>query len=170
MKELIFLKKISFFSLIFFPLYIFSQNNSSFLKGNWIGDIEFQGKRLPMIIRIVHFENDSTLAFMDSPDQGAKDIKVSKLTYRNDSVSIKIKSISGSITGILNIKDSTINGVFRQSIFNCPIILKKTDKIPEINRPQEPKPPYPYIEKEFTFYNKIDNIELTGTLTLPSEN
>ncbi len=163
------LSKLFALIFVFIPFLIFSQNNSTFLVGNWIGDIEFQGKKLPLVIRIIHFENDSTLAFMDSPDQGAKDIKVSKLTLKNDSVTIRIKSISASITGILNTKDSTISGVFRQNIFNNPIVLKKIEKIPEINRPQEPKPPYPYIEREVTFYNNVDNVELAGTLTLPSE-
>ncbi len=47
--------------------------------------------------------------------------------------------------------------------------MKKIEKVPEINRPQEPKPPYQYIEKEVSIYNKVDDIELSGSLTIPSE-
>lgn len=35
------------------------------------------------------------------------------------------------------------------------------------NRPQEPKPPYPYNEEEVTFENKTENVTLAGTLTIP---
>lgn len=140
------------------------------MLGNWLGSIEFQGKKLQLVIRVISIDKDSVVAFMDSPDQGAKDIKVSKLILRNDSALIKVKSLSASISGLISIKDSSITGVFRQSIFNCPIILKKTDNLPSINRPQEPKPPFPYRITEVSFGNEVENIELSGTLTVPLSN
>lgn len=147
---------------------VFSQNYDQFIVGNWLGNIEFKGKKLPLVIRVISINKDSIVAFMDSPDQGAKDIKISKLLLRNDSAIIKVKSLGASISGLININDSSITGVFRQNIFNCPIILKKTEKLPSINRPQEPKPPFPYQITEVNFGNKVENIELSGTLTYPS--
>jgi pimeloyl-ACP methyl ester carboxylesterase len=38
-----------------------------------------------------------------------------------------------------------------------------------VNRPQEPKPPYPYLEKEVVVKNKEANIDLAGTLTMPDK-
>lgn len=35
------------------------------------------------------------------------------------------------------------------------------------NRPQEPKPPYPYDEQEVAYENKKDGVKLAGTFTLP---
>lgn len=144
-----------------------SQNYEKFMIGNWLGSIEFQGKKLSVVIRVKFIEKDSFVAFMDSPDQGVKDIKVTKLILRNDSALIRVKSLSASISGLINLKDSSISGVFRQSIFNCPITLRKTESLPSINRPQEPKPPYPYQITDVSFGNEIENIELSGTLTLP---
>lgn len=89
----------------------FSQNNEKFMIGNWLGNIEFQGKKLPIVIRILSIEKDTFTAFMDSPDQGAKDIKITRLLLRNDSAIIRIKSLSASISGLINVKDSTIRGV-----------------------------------------------------------
>ncbi|NVN96361.1 MAG: alpha/beta hydrolase [Bacteroidetes bacterium] len=144
-----------------------AQTSEQFLIGNWMGNIEFQGKKLALVFRVKFLENDSVIAFMDSPDQGAKDIKVSKIKVKNDSVFIRVKSLGVSISGILNSTDSTISGIFRQSILNCPITLKKIDKIPEINRPQEPKPPFAYTIDTIRFENSIDKIALAGTLTTP---
>lgn len=42
---------------------------------------------------------------------------------------------------------------------------KMNDQKP--NRPQEPKPPYPYHQEEVRYENKSCNIMLSGTLTLP---
>lgn len=35
------------------------------------------------------------------------------------------------------------------------------------NRPQEPKPPYPYKEEEVSYKNRKENITLSATLTIP---
>jgi uncharacterized protein len=40
---------------------------------------------------------------------------------------------------------------------------------PTIQRPQEPKKPYPYYTEEVTFENTQANVTLAGTLTLPSK-
>jgi len=49
-----------------------------------------------------------------------------------------------------------------------PLDLKKIDKIAEINRPQEPKKPYPYNDEEITFENKSAGITLAGSFTFPN--
>jgi uncharacterized protein len=38
----------------------------------------------------------------------------------------------------------------------------------KLNRPQEPIPPYPYIQEEITYPNQADGIIISGTLTMPS--
>lgn len=38
---------------------------------------------------------------------------------------------------------------------------------PKLNRPQDPKKPYPYDEQEVSYRNEKDNIKISGTLTLP---
>ena len=40
-------------------------------------------------------------------------------------------------------------------------------KVNETNRPQEPRPPYPYKEEEVTYQNGLTNLTLSGTLTIP---
>ena len=38
---------------------------------------------------------------------------------------------------------------------------------PKLNRPQDPKKPYPYDELEVSYRNEKDNVKIAGTLTLP---
>ncbi len=39
----------------------------------------------------------------------------------------------------------------------------------EPNRPQTPKPPFPYREEEVSYENKTDGLTLSGTLTIPDK-
>src|SRR5262245_12067730 len=55
---------------------------------------------------------------------------------------------------------SMINGVwppFKQGLGNS-----------TLQRPQEPKKPYPYLEREVNFENKRAGVRLVGTLTVPA--
>ena len=46
-------------------------------------------------------------------------------------------------------------------------VQKQSDIQPA--RPQKPKPPYPYYDKEVQYENKADGITISGTLTLPKQ-
>jgi pimeloyl-ACP methyl ester carboxylesterase len=46
-------------------------------------------------------------------------------------------------------------------------IQDATAKGAALNRPQEPKKPYPYDEEEVAYENKRDGVKLAGTLTFP---
>jgi fermentation-respiration switch protein FrsA (DUF1100 family) len=48
---------------------------------------------------------------------------------------------------------------------SLPLVLERTEKTPELHRPQEPKSPYPYRVEEVVYENA--GITLAGTLTLP---
>ena len=48
-----------------------------------------------------------------------------------------------------------------------PLNLIKLKTAFTVNRPQEPKPPFPYTAEDVTFNNDKFNIKLAGTLTIP---
>lgn len=47
-----------------------------------------------------------------------------------------------------------------------PLVFKRTEEVPEFNRPQEPKKPYPYDEEEVVYENKKAGIKIAATMTL----
>ncbi len=136
------------------------------LEGQWLGSVEFRGAALRIVIR-VSCDNDSLQAVIDSPDQGTKDIPVTSIDFRNDSLKVKAKSIMAKYTAFYDEKTDELNGEWQQSVVSLPLILKRTDSVPGLNRPQEPRPPFPYIEEEVVFKNDRAGISLAGTLTLP---
>jgi pimeloyl-ACP methyl ester carboxylesterase len=103
---------------------------------------------------------------MDSPDQGAKNIPLGRVSLRNDSLIIAAPALMGKYAGGVQ-NDSVITGIWTQRGNGIELNIKKLREVFAINRPQEPKPPYPYVNEEVTFPNKKFNIFLSGTLSIP---
>jgi len=131
-----------------------------------MGSVEFQGSKLRIVIRI-NCDDDSLRAVIDSPDQGVKDIPVTKIKFQNDTISLKAKSIMAGYTAYYDKESDKLTGKWKQSFLRLPLDLLRVDTVPGLNRPQEPKPPFPYFEEEVVFENKKANVILAGTLTLP---
>jgi len=174
MKSMIQTFKLITFILCFllsFPL--ISQNHQQIekIKGSWVGKLKVQGIELKLVINISSNEKDSIIATFDSPDQGAFGIPTSKIILTDDSLIVKIKSIGGVFKGGFGSGLTELKGSWSQGGVAFPIDLQHQEKPAEtIHRPQEPKPPFSYSQKEVVFKNySADGIELAGTLTMPNE-
>ncbi|MHB8579326.1 MAG: alpha/beta hydrolase family protein [Ignavibacteriaceae bacterium] len=152
--------------LLFFLL-LNSQNfaQEQNLVGTWLGTLKFSGTELRVVFNVQE-DNGLLKATMDSPDQNAKGIPVDSVIFENSNVRFNIKAVGGYYDGVLNKDNMEIQGNWHQGGV-LPLDLKKTDKVESLNRPQEPKPPYPYKEENVTYENKNAGINLAGTLTLP---
>jgi pimeloyl-ACP methyl ester carboxylesterase len=135
--------------------------------GIWQGTLKVPGTELKVDFKISKAEDGSLKATMDSPDQGAYDIPTSKVIFQNDSLKIDASSIGGMYLGKFDKDSLTIAGQWQQNGMTFPLNLKQIKEEPRVNRPQEPKKPYPYIEEEVSYQNKQAGITLAGTLTLP---
>ncbi len=134
------------------------------ITGSWNGKAELGIHRLTMVF---HIEKTGAgySSKMDSPDQGVKGIPVDQTSFTGDTLRITISRINFTYTGIL--KGGAIKGSFTQHGVTFPLDLERGDIV--LNRPQEPKPPYPYRSEDVVFENKQAGIRLAGTLTMPSE-
>lgn len=137
------------------------------LTGIWQGVLKISGIELRLVIKVSKSADEQYTATLDSPDQGAKDIPASLVSFTNGDVKIEIKAIFGVYKGKMS-DDNTITGEWQQGANTLPLIMKRTDKAPEApRRPQEPQKPFPYQEEEVTYNNSQAGIKLAGTLTLP---
>jgi len=137
------------------------------ISGDWNGALKVGGMQLRLVFHITKTDAGLT-ATMDSPDQGAKGIPMSKATFENPVLTIEMAAAGIEYTGKLD--SGVVNGTFKQRGQSFPMILtKKTIEKVEMKRPQEPVKPYPYYSEDVTFSNKKDNITLAGTLTLPKK-
>ena len=98
---------------------------------------------------------------LDSPDQGVKGIPAEAKVNAVGGVEVSIPSIGATYSGVL-LPDKIV-GTFTQRGMSFPLTLTPGER--KLNRPQTPRPPFPYSEEEVTFRN--GEALLSGTLTLP---
>ncbi len=149
------------------------QNNTKATKadtsynGIWQGMLDLGGENNLSIVFHISDGADSLTGALDSPDQGAFGIPVTSIEISSDSIRLNVQALNGYYLGELQKDSLKISGIWNQNGMSFPLILKKTNKVEEVKRPQEPKKPYPYKEEEVKFQNKEADITLAGTLTLP---
>jgi hypothetical protein len=81
---------------------------------------------------------------MDSPDQGAKGIAVSKVQVDGSKVLLEVAAAAGSYNGTMAAEGTSIDGSWNQSGQGFPVLLTKQAGAFALERPQEPRPPFPY--------------------------
>ena len=157
------------FLLSFFLSPIQAQNEGPVyqqLTGDWAGALAIGGIRLRVVF---HFQckPGSCEGKLDSVDQGAFGIPVGRITIKGRSIEVLVPSIMGRFKGTLSTDGMTLKGRWMQAGQSLPLVLRKGLKMKGPKRPQEPKPPYPYIVEEVRFPGGAKEVTLAGTLTHP---
>jgi pimeloyl-ACP methyl ester carboxylesterase len=135
----------------------------------WEGKLAVQaGLEMRLVLHVVKAEKGAWTATFDSPDQGAKGLKVDSVAIEKGTLKFTMKGISAEYSGKLNEAATEAVGEWKQGGQTFPLTLKKTDKASEVRRPQTPKPPFPYREVAAAYENTAGGVKLAGTLTVPS--
>ncbi len=136
-------------------------------EGVWQGALEGHGMRLRLQLHVTHDDKRQLVAALDSPDQGVNGLPATKVSQKDAAFHFEIPVVSGVYDGTLNAAKTTITGGWTQSGVEQKLEFRRSDKLLELVRPQNPVKPYPYKEEEVTFANAKANVSLAGTLTLP---
>ena len=136
------------------------------VEGNWLGTLDIGGAKLRLVLKIQKSENTYAAKF-DSLDQGATDLPVDSITLDGNKLTFAAAKFGVNYEGTLNEAGDEISGTFKQGESSLPLVFKRTAETPKLNRPQDPKKPYPYDEEEVSYRNEKDNIKIAGTLTVP---
>lgn len=135
------------------------------IEGYWEGQIDLGVQKLEMGFDIKAAENGYS-ATLDVPAQGAYDIPVDEITFKEGQLQLKMNTMDALYVGTL--KDSAIEGNFTQRGMTFPLNLAKAEKKEQQKaRPQDPQPPFNYRIEEVSFTNEKEGNTLTGTLTIP---
>src|SRR5664279_4743701 len=156
-----------YFGMSILTVSLLGQNTEkNILPGSWLGKLSVQGIQLRLVFNLKLNEKDSLIATLDSPDQGAKNIPLGSVIVVDKKLTIAAPKLLGEYKGTIT-GDSTIEGVWTQRGADYTVNLNKLKAPFFVNRPQEPKPPFPYTSEEVSFTNDKFNIKLAGTLTMP---
>lgn len=157
------MKKIYFIILtVFFALHL----NAQEIVGQWNGILQLPGASLHVVFHVSKDVQGKFTSTMDSPDQGVNGIPVTTTTFADNAITFEITPMKVLYKGTL--EGQEIFGTFSQSghEFSLNLDRKKSETV-VLNRPQEPKAPFPYNSEEVKFTNTKDKVTLAGTLTIP---
>ena len=140
---------------------------ASNLEGAWEGALDIGATKLRLALKVTKSADGALAAKFGSLDQGAIDLLVDVISLKDGALHFEINRLQVVFDGALNKEGSEIAGQFKQGGASFPLTLKRVSRPTTLNRPQEPKPPYPYDEEEVSYENKRDGVKLAGTLTLP---
>ena len=133
------------------------------IVGVWEGTLSQVNLRI-----VVHIddEDDRLTVSLDSPDQNAYGIAADTATFDGEQLSFMVDSIDAGYLGTLSTDGSLIRGRWSQSA-EFGLDLGRVDLGTSRNRPQTPKPPFPYGDEDVRFPGGAPDVTLAGTLTLP---
>ena len=159
--------------LLLAPLAVAAQAPAPSASGLWEGAINLPSGVLEVAVRLDRPASGSWAGTIDIPAQGAMARPLANITVDGPAVRFSIAGVPGDPTfaGTLSEDGATIQGGFTQGPGKLTFSLKRnTTGKPTIvaaPRPQEPKPPYPYLTDEVTIQNSAAGVKLAGTLTTP---
>ena len=157
-------KTLLLLALCWFSVDVYGQEND--LAGTWRGSLDVMGQKLPLVF---HFEQEGEgwKGTADSPAQGAKGMLLKNILFNGLMASWEFEQIPAVYEGVL--VGDTLKGNFTQSgtLFQLDLTrVPAGSEVPEIARPQEPKPPFEYEEMETSFKNASGQV-IAGTITKP---
>lgn len=143
------------------------------LSGHWAGNLATGSTTLKLIFTLIPDGQGGYIAQMAVPAQMPGALPCDQITVRADSLLISVNKISGTYTGKLNSSQTRTTGMWRQNGMALPLDLTKTDTITvtkPAERPQTPKPPFPYISEEVAYDHALArySAHISGTLTKPT--
>ena len=135
------------------------------IEGNWQGTLAVGTMKLRTGLHITKNASGEFTSTMDSIDQGAMGIPVKVTTFSANKLHLELPNLRVTYDGALSADGNEIAGTFVQGA-PFPLTFKRVEKVETVNRPQHPKPPFPYESQEVT-YEPTAGIKLAGTLTVP---
>ena len=112
--------------------------------------LEVGGAKLRLVLKIEKSANGYTAKF-DSLDQGATDLPIDSIVLDGNKLSFSAAKFGINYEGTLNEAGDEISGTFKQGAGAIPLVFKRIAEVPKLNRPQDPKKPYPYDEEEVSY-------------------
>ena len=137
---------------------------SEVLEGPWSGKISVGQTELTLVFNFAVSDDGSFSVTFDSPDQGAEGIEAECDAAALPMLRVNVPSLLASYSGILY--GGNIVGTFSQGGLSLPLTLTKGE--PRLNRPQTPRPPYPYVTEDVSFPGGSPEVTLAGTISYPS--
>jgi len=144
---------------------------ASLIVGDWSGVLDVGIAKVTLVLHIQQNSAGLLSATVDTLEHKVHDTPIDSITFDDGMLKFEIKTALAKFEGLLNKSELEISGQLTQAGQSFPLKFERGIKSVEIlKRPQEPKPPLPYIEEHVSYNNHKADVSLFGTLTLPTSN
>lgn len=139
----------------------------------WKGVAEVPGSPLDFVVVFRPAgESGPYTATIDIPVQGAKGLALTDVVLSATDIRFTIPAPAGAVFETKRDEGGkTATGELKQRGMTFPVrmqrITEEEAKAVGPPRPQMPKPPFPYTQRDVTYDNPVDKTKLAGTLTIP---
>ncbi len=135
----------------------------------WNGTLQAGGRKFDFQFRVMQDEDEKLSAKLDSFSERIFGLNCDVKHEENGTITVKIPVTGATYIGTISDDMQTIDGKWKQAggEFDLQLTRVPLDRTRNSERPQTPRAPFPYNEKEVSFENKNANIKLAGTLTSP---
>ena len=137
---------------------VFAQSG---VEGTWQGTLDVGAVKLRLGLHINKNAQGELSPTLDSIDQSAMGIPVKVTTFSDNALHLDMPALHATYDGKLSDGGQEISGTFVQGV-PLPLVFKRVEKVATLNRPQNPKPPYPYDAQDVAYETK-GGIKLAGT-------
>ncbi|HEV8146440.1 MAG TPA: alpha/beta fold hydrolase [Bryobacteraceae bacterium] len=134
------------------------------LEGTYQGTLDTGAVKLRLGLHVTRSSAGAYKSTLDSIDQSAMGIPVQQTTVTGNKLRLEMPNMTATFDGTLSDDGAQITGTFTQGA-PLALVFKRVEKIEAPNRPQNPKPPFPYESEEVTYTSGA--VRLAGTLTIP---
>lgn len=142
---------------------------NDFIIGQWTGVLEVGAFKLTISFDLSDGSDGTVHTKMNCLEQGISSLPVDAV-WDEHLLKFEIAHPAAVFEGQFNKEKTEANGNFLQNGLSLPLVLSKRKEAENkvLRRPQEPQPPYPYIEENIKYLNSAARVTLAGTLTRPN--
>jgi uncharacterized protein len=136
-------------------------------EGTWQGELQLDKLHLRLQLHVSHDSDKSLVAGLDSLDEGVNGVPATNVSVKNGTLHFEVPVLAGTYEGKLNSSKNVLTGQWTQGAKTYILNFRRSNRVLEARRPQNPVKPYPYISEDVKFTNPKAQVTLAGTLTLP---
>ncbi|HTL95074.1 MAG TPA: alpha/beta fold hydrolase [Gemmatimonadaceae bacterium] len=134
------------------------------VAGTWEGLLSTGATKLRLEL-LVRDSAGALTGNMRSLDQGGATASA-HVAAAGDSLTVDVPDWHIGYTGVLASSGDSLHGTFRQGGTSMPLAFGRSSAPVSAERPQDPKPPFPYATSDVTV-ESVPGVRLAGTLIMP---
>lgn len=139
--------------------------------GTWDGHVDVFGQQLRMIFKVTRRDTGDLAATISIPAQMVSDTALDSVSLDAGKFVLEWNLVGAVWDLSVNADATAAEGLLKQNGMEFPAKLSKLPAGEEVdttvNRPQTPKPPFPYETSEVEFRSRADDAGLVGTICIP---